>query len=248
MQSTAQVKSRTLPPPARPDPATELPKPAPAKQPEYNPYLAARSEWDDRNGASLSRAKQSERIALICAGIALLFTLAFVVMALRPQKVIVIAVNSKGEYLGTGASDQTIAVTEDMKRSVLSEWVANLRMVTPDGISQRAAVEKVYDMISSGSPAEAMVSDFYRAAPPQTRVQTQTVHVEVNSVLTISEHTYQVEWVEVTRDLQGRFLLEQPWKGAFTFVISSAPRTDERAARFNPIGLYVTQASWSKVL
>ena len=37
-------------------------------------------------------------------------------------------------------------------------------------------------MISSGSPAETMVSDFYRAAPPQTRAQSQTVHVEVNSV------------------------------------------------------------------
>ena len=248
MQVTAQLKSRTPPTPARTEPPDELPKPAPAKQPEYNPYLAARSEWDDRNGASISRAKQSDRIALICAGIALVITLAFVVIALRPQKVIVIAVNSKGEYLGTGASDQAITATEDMKRSVLSEWVANLRIVTPDGISQRSAVEKVYDMISSGSPAEAMVSDFYRTAPPQTRAQSESVHVEVNSVLTISEHTYQVEWVEVTRNLQGQVLLEQSWKGAFTFVISSAPRTDERAARFNPIGLYVTQASWTKVL
>lgn len=248
MQATAQVKSRTRPTPARPQPATELEKVAPAKQPEYNPYLAARSEWDDRNGASLSRAKQSERIALICAGIALLIAPAVLVMAFRLPQIMVIGVNSKGEYVGTGQTGQSIVVTEDMKRSVLSEWVANLRMVTPDGISQRSAVEKVYDMISSGSPAEAMVSDFYRAAPPQTRAQSQTVHVEVNSVLTISEHTYQVEWLEITRDLQGRVLLEQPWKGAFTFVISSAPRTDERAARFNPIGLYVTQASWSKVL
>ena len=248
MQATAQVKSRTPPVPARTESVTELSQPAPAKQPEYNPYLAARSEWDDRNGASLSRAKQSERIALICSGIALVITVAFAVIALRPHKVVVIAVNSRGQYLGTGASDEAIAVTEDMKRSALSEWVTNLRMVTSDGISQRASVEKVYDMISSGSPAEAMVSDFYRAAPPQTRAQSQTVHAEVSSVLTISEHTYQVEWVEVTRDLQGRVLLEQPWKGAFTFVISSAPRTDERAARFNPLGLYVTQTSWSKVL
>src|ERR1700688_1540201 len=119
MQATAQAKSRTPPTPARTEPASELAKAAPAQQPEYNPYLAARSEWDDRNGASLSRAKQSEKIALICAGIALVITLAFVVMALRPQKVIVIAVNSKGEYLGTGTSDQAVTVTEDMKRSVL---------------------------------------------------------------------------------------------------------------------------------
>ena len=40
--------------------------------------------------------------------------------------------------------------------------------------------------------------------------------------LPISEKTYQVEWVEVTRDLQGKVLLEQRWKGAFTFVVSSS--------------------------
>ena len=103
-------------------------------------------------------------------------------------------------------------------------------------------------MISSGSPAQTVVSDFYRGNLPQTRAQSQTVHVDVNSVLPTSGMTYEVEWLEVTRDLQGKVLFEQHWKGAFTFVVSPSPRDDERSSRLNPMGLYITQASWSKVL
>jgi type IV secretion system protein TrbF len=157
-------------------------------------------------------------------------------------------VNSAGQFLGSGASDQHVVVTEGMKRSLLSEWVSNLRLVTPDGISQRGAIEKVYAMISSGSSAQSMVSDFYRGEPPQTHAQSQTVHVEVSSVLPTSEKTYEVEWVELTRDLQGKVLYQQRWKGAFTFVVSSSLPNDERLSRLNPNGLYITEARWSKVL
>lgn len=222
-----------------------------ARQPKsgsYNPYLAGRCEWDERYGDSIERRKKSDRIAIISASIALLSTFGLVVMALRPPKVIVIAVDSAGQFLGSGASGQSVAVTEHMKRSTLSEWVTNLRMVTPDGVSQRWAVEKVYSMISSGSPAQNFVSDFYRGEPPQDRAQTQTVHIEVNTVLPTSKETYEVEWLEVTRDLQGKVLAQQRWKGAFTFVVSASPPSDERLSRLNPMGLFITQASWSKVL
>jgi type IV secretion system protein TrbF len=226
----------------------ELDRAGQPKSASYNPYLAGRLEWDERYGNAIARAKKSDRIAIICAGIAFLSTLGLVVMALRPAKIIVVAVNSSGQYLGSGSSGQSLAVTEDMKRSTLSEWVTNLRLVTPDGVSQRWAVEKVYSMISSGSPAQNFISDFYRSDPPQTRAQSVTVHINVNTVLPTSKETYEVEWLETTRDLQGKVLAQDRWKGAFSFVVSASPPNDERLSRLNPIGLYVTQASWSKVL
>ena len=250
MQTTVQPKQEAQASVAKPETFAddELNGPRQPKSGSYNPYLAGRCEWDERYGDLVARAKKAERIALVCAGVALLSTLGFIVMALRPPKIIVVAVNSSGQYLASGVSGQSVTVTEDMKRSTLSEWVTNLRMVTPDGVSQRWAVEKVYSMISSGSPAQSFVSEFYRGEPPQTRAQTQTVHIEVNTVLPTSKETYEVEWLEVTRDLQGKVLAQQRWKGAFTFVVSASPPNDERLSRLNPIGLYITLASWSKVL
>jgi type IV secretion system protein VirB5 len=229
-------------------PDTEVADGAQSKREDYNPYLVARREWDERYGDLLARAKKAERIAVICAGISLLIGPAFVALALRPPRTIVVAVNSTGQYLGSGASGNSVMVTDEMKRATLSDWVSNLRMVTPDGMSQRWAIEKVYAMISSGSPAQTFISDFYRGNPPQARAQSEIVHVQVNTLLSTSKDTYQVEWMETTRDLQGKVLFEQRWKGAFTFVISPSPPNDERLVRLNPIGLYITHASWSRVL
>jgi type IV secretion system protein TrbE len=51
--------------------------------------------------------------------------------------------------------------------------------------------------------------------------------------------------VETTRDLYGAVKGQDRWKGAFTMAVN--PPTDERTARVNPLGLYVTNASWTKV-
>src|SRR5438477_10770969 len=101
---------------------------AQAKPEKYNPYLAGRREWDERYGDSHARAKKSDRIALICSSIALLIAPAFVVMALRPAKIVVVAVNSLGQYLGSGTSGQSVLATDEMKRSTVAEWVSNLRL------------------------------------------------------------------------------------------------------------------------
>jgi type IV secretion system protein VirB5 len=72
------------------------------------------------------------------------------------------------------------------------------------------------------------------------------VSVDVNSVLPTSDRTYEVEWVETTRDLYGAVKATDRWKGSFSVAIN--PPKDERQARVNPVGLYVTSASWAKVL
>jgi type IV secretory pathway TrbF-like protein len=56
-----------------------------------------------------------------------------------------------------------------------------------------------------------------------------------------------VEWVETTRTLTGQVQGEPSrWKGAFTLAIN--PPDDERQARINPLGIYLTHATWSRVL
>jgi type IV secretion system protein VirB5 len=214
----------------------------------YNPYLEARRKSDDRYGDLASRIKKADRIALICGVVALISIIGFVVIALRPAQIRIVVVDRDGQYLGSSVSGQYAAVTKDMKRSVVADWLSNWRLVTTDSISQRSAIDRVYSMISSGSAAQTSVTDFYRRNPPQDRGRTETVHVQVNSVVSTSDTTCQVEWLETERDLQGKVLTEKRLKGIFTFVVSAKPSGDERLLRFNPIGLYITDANWSEVL
>jgi type IV secretion system protein TrbF len=72
------------------------------------------------------------------------------------------------------------------------------------------------------------------------------VSVEVKSVLPTSDRTYEVEWVETTRDLYGTVKTTDRWKGYLSIALNSP--TDERQSRINPLGVYVTNASWAKVL
>lgn len=211
-----------------------------------NPYLSARKEWDERYGDLITRARNWRGLAFLSISVALVQSCGLIALAMRSKTVpYIVAVDSLGRVLASGTAERASAVNDRLKRAALFEWVRSLRMVSSDGIAQRHAIERVYGMIASGSSAQIYIGDFYRMDPPQKRAQTQSVDVQIQSILPTSDKTYEVEWVESTRDLQGQVQGEERWKGAFT--ISIQPPTDEESARVNPLGLYVNTVSWSRV-
>lgn len=226
-------------------------KPADDRPPKptesYNPYLAARREWDERYGHLISRERNWRRMALLCGLTTLLAIGGIVRLSVRSHVVpFVVAIDSLGRAVASGPAEQVTALDDRIKRATLFSWVEDLRLVTTDGIAQRKAIDRVYAHIASGSPAQTFVSEFYRGDPPQTRAASETASVEVRSVLPTSDRTLEVEWTETTRDLYGSVKSRDQWKAAFTIAVN--PPTDERMARINPVGLYVTNVSWGKVL
>ncbi len=218
-----------------------------ASEDTTNPYLAARREWDERYGSLITRARNWRLIAILCAITALIQTAGLIALSLRARVVpYVVAVDSLGHQVAAGPAEQSSAVDDRLKRAALFEWVEDLRTVTGDGVAQRKAIDRVYARIANGSPALTLINEFFRGDPPQTRAQTQSVSVDVQSVLATSDKTFQIEWTETVRDLQGEVKSQDRWKGAFTIAIN--PPADERTIRANPIGIYVTNASWTRVL
>jgi type IV secretory pathway TrbF-like protein len=214
---------------------------------EFNPYLAARREWDERYGDQISRAKNWRTMAMLSGMVALLATSGMIWFSVRSHVVpFVVLVDSLSRPIASGIAEQASGNDDRLRRASIFTWVENLRLVTTDGISQRRAIDRVYADIANGSAAQTFISEFYRADPPSKRAQTETVSVEVTSVLPTSDRTYEVEWTETTRDLYGAVKSTDRWKGSFSVVIN--PPRDERQARINPVGLYVTNASWAKIL
>jgi len=213
----------------------------------YNPYLAARHEWDERYGDFVTRARNWRTMAFICALVALVATGGVVWLAARSHVIpFVVAIDNLGRPIASATAEQASAADDRLKRASILNWIENLRTVTSDSIAQRKMIDHVYAQIANGSHAQAFIGDFYRSSPPQTRTQTETAAVEVSSVLPISDRTYEVEWVETTRDLYGNVKSTQRWKGSFTIALD--PPKDERLARVNPLGIYVIQASWARIL
>ena len=212
-----------------------------------NPYLAARREWDERYGSLITRERNWRRMALICA-LTTLVAIGGLVRVSSQSHVVpfVVALDSLGRTVAAGPATEVSVADDRLKRSTVFSWIENLRMVTTDGVAQRKAIDRVYAHIASGAQAQAFISEFYRNDPPQKRAQNETVSVEVRSVLPTSERTFEVEWREVTRDLYGAVKGQDHWKASLTIAIN--PPKDERLARINPLGIYVTNASWGKVL
>jgi type IV secretion system protein VirB5 len=213
----------------------------------HNPYLAARHEWDERYGDLITRARNWRTVAIFCALATLVATGGLSWLSVHSRIVpFVVLVDNLGRPLASGVAEQATVNDDRLKRASMLAWVEDLRLVTTDGIAQRKAIDHVYAQIASGSEAQAFISEFYRSDPPFKRAQTETVSVEVNAVLPTSDRTYEVDWVETTRDLYGAVKSNDRWKGAFSIAIN--PPSDERLARINPLGIYVTNASWAKVL
>jgi type IV secretion system protein TrbF len=216
-------------------------------RPESSPYLAARREWDERYGSLISRARNWRIAAVLALAVALVATCGLIALSTKAKVIpYVVAIDNLGRVLAAGPADQASRADDRLKRAALFQWVSDLRAVTSDGIAQRKAIDRVYSMIANGSPAQVEIGDFYRNGPPFDRAQKETIEVDVKAVFPVSDRTYQVEWTEIIRGLSGQAESQDAWKGSVTIAIS--PPNDERLIRINPLGIYVTNVSWSKVL
>ena len=119
-------------------------------------------------------------------------------------------------------------------------------MVSSDATVEKNAIERVYAQIGNGTPAALRISDSYRDGSPLKLAQTETVSVNVRALYASSKDSYEVEWTETIFDVKGEQIGTQNYKGVIT--ISIHPPEDEGLARVNPLGIYVTNVSWSKVL
>ncbi len=222
-------------------------KESPEDASQLNPYVAARREWDERYGEIITRAKNWRFVAMLSAMATLAAVAGIVVLSARSKVVpFVIAIDSFGRTVAAGPAEETTTTDEKLKKAALFTWIEDVRLVTTDPFAQRKAINHVYAHLALGSEAQAFVTAFYRADTPQKRSQTQTVSIEVKSVLPNSNRTYEIEWIETTHDLNGGILATDHWKGSFTIAIN--PPTEERLMRINPLGIYITDAAWTKVL
>ena len=212
-----------------------------------SPYLVARREWDERYGGLIKRAQQWRTTAILALLVALGEAIVIIGVATRPRIApFVVAVDSLGRVAAAGAAERNSPVDERMKQAAITQWVLDMRGVTSDGLAERAAIDHVYAMIGSQSAAQTIVTDYFRANQPFERGSQETVQVEVNAILPNSPHSYEVDWTETQRSLDGKPISSDRWKAIFTVAIN--PSTDEAVLRVNPFGIYIMDISWSKIL
>lgn len=158
----------------------------------------------------------------------------------------IVEVDSLGNAAYSGPADKVGPHDPRMLKAFLSMFVTDLRSVTADSVVEKSYVDHVYAMVGSGTAAQVRINQFFTENNPYQRGATSGVSVDVESLLPLSEHTWQVTWKETERTHAGQVIGVKQWKASVTFSFN--PPTDERLIWMNPLGLYVTDINWAEVL
>lgn len=212
-----------------------------------NPYIDARREWNERYGEYILQAQQWRLVALISASIALISAGGVVYIGAQSKVVpYVVEVDKLGMVAAISPADKAVSVDARIIRAYLARFVTDWRTVSIDAVAQKAAIARLYAMLPNGSPALNKINEHFRANNPFTAAAKHRIVVEVTDILKISDQTWQVEWLEVTRNLRGELTNSVRVKASITVGVT--PPNDERLILINPLGVYATDLNWSRQL
>lgn len=214
---------------------------------EFDPYLAARREWNERYGDCIAQARNWRLAALLALALALLSAGGLVHVASQSRIVpYIVRVDKLGSAAAVDRVGEPFKPDNQLIVASLARFIADMRSVYTDAAAERALVKEGYAMINERSEAYNKMNEYMRAHDPFVRAQNETVVVEVQSVLPLSGDSYRIEWREETRQRDGSRPVSQQWQATVSIVIS--PPRDEVSIRLNPLGIYVNSFNWSQRL
>lgn len=217
-----------------------------------NPYLSARRTWNDHMRSVQASRNMWQILALLCLLIALVGIGGVVVIGSQSKFIpYVVQVNNLGEAVAVNRADKAAVADQRVIHATVASFINDLRVVTPDIALQRKAIFRAYAMLSTNDPATVKANEWFGGdenSSPFKRAETETVNVEIISVIPQSEETWQVDWLEKVYDRQGN-LAEPPFKMRALLRVYTQPPTQsttEDQIRNNPLGIYIQDYSWSK--
>ncbi|MDR3322091.1 MAG: type IV secretion system protein [Synergistaceae bacterium] len=211
-----------------------------------NPFFAGRTEAAERYGYLSKNAAQWRRISsalLICC---VACVLAVIYLAGRITVVpYIVQVDSHGYEI---AIEPVSASKVDARLMIahVGRYVWSMKTVFADPEAQLHLMNFVYSTTPTDTAAEKKYQEFYKLDNPILIGETETVQVTVNSVLSMSNETWQAEWTEDRFTIGGDKISTKHYRGIFSTAVAT-PRT-MREILLNPLGIFVVDFNYSETL
>lgn len=221
---------------------------------ESNPYLAARRTWNEHTGSVVASRQTWQVIGILSMLIALASVGGMIAIGSQSKFVpYVVEVDKLGRSQAAGPISASSPVDKRLLHAAVADFIAHARLVTPDVAMQTAAIHRVYASLAPSDPATLKMNEWMNGtedSSPFKRAAKTMVNIEITSVLQQTGETWQVDWLETTRDRSGA-LLSQPISMralVSVYVADTTPQTSDEQLRRNPLGIYVRDFSWSRLL
>lgn len=207
-----------------------------------SPYVAGRREWNERYGSYIARARTWQIVALASIALSGVLTFNLVDLAKATKvKPYVVEVNKLGEAIAVKPADLAAVPDQKIVSFQLANFITNARSITPDRVVQKRWLDSVYAI--SSAPAATFLNDYYKKNDPFDRGRTTLVSVELQGPpLPISDKSWQIQWTETTRGLNG--VVDGVTRHQAVIVTSIFEPTTPQQIIANPTGVVIDQITW----
>jgi len=227
-------------------------KPVERQENENNPYLNARREWNNHT-ASIVSSKQTWQVIGILSLLITLISVGGIIHIGSQSKYIpyIIEVDKLGQAQALGPMTAASTANPKVLSAIVSQFIENARMVSPDIALQRKAIFSVYAHLAPNDPATFKMNEWLNGdtgSNPFERAKKEMVNIEIMSVLPQTSTTWQIDWTEEIRDRQGIKKQSAQMRALVTvYTADHSPQIAEAQMRNNPLNIYIRDFSWSRL-
>ena len=218
-----------------------------------NPYLTARRTWNDHVGSVVAQRQTWQIVGILSLMIALGGVGGIIAIGSQSKFIpYVVEVDKLGQTIAMGPVEAAGKADPRIVHAAVADFITDARLVTTDIAMQRKAVFRVYSKLAPNDPAAAKMNEWLNATEEQrpfNRAAKEIVSTEIKTVIPQTSDTWQVEWIETTRDRQGA-LKSQPiiWRALITTYVAEVTKsTPDEQLRNNPGNVFVRDFSWSQI-
>ena len=206
------------------------------------PYRRARQEWDARMGSAVLSARAWRMTAFASLGLAAALGAGLTFVALDQRTLVhVVEVSPEGQVMNVRALDGRWTPTNAQIAHHLGRFIRLVRSLPTDGVVLRDNWLEAYRFLTP--QAAAQLSEIARQDDPFLSLGRVGRTVHVRSIIARSGDTWEVTWVERATNATGTNDGEV-YSGVFTVTTHPPRNADEVAA--NPLGLLISEFSWSR--
>jgi len=210
-----------------------------------SPYVAGRREWNERYGDYIARTRTWQIAFFVSTAFSGVLVFALVDLSKKSSvQPYVVEVNKLGEAVAARPADIARPADERIIRFQVANFITNARSITPDRVVQKRWLDGVY-AVSSASAA-TFLNEHYRKSDPFEKGRNNLVSVEINTAMPLSETSWQVQWTETTRGLNGLVEGTTRWQAILNLTVFTPTTAQQIIA--NPTGIVIDQITWTQQL
>ena len=218
-----------------------------------NPYISARRTWNEHVGSVVAQRNTWQVIGVIALLISLAAVGGMIHIGSQAKFIpYVVEVDKTGRVFAGGPVTAGHRADQRIVKAAIAEFITDIRLVSFDVSLQRRAVFKVYAKLSGSDPAMGKANEWLNGSKdsnPFIRAKTEIVSTEIESILQQTDNTWEIEWIETSRD-RGGVLRSPPtrWRAFVTvYVAEPSPSTTEEQLLMNPMNIFVRDFNWTRI-